>query len=61
MGALLAHVTPALAAAGDLERVTARLDHLLAQGSGADVQRRWREAGADDGDAARPAADRTLA
>jgi carboxylate-amine ligase len=61
VGALLAHVTPALEAAGDLERVTARLDHLVAEGSGADVQRRWREAGADDGELLRRAAGRTLA
>jgi carboxylate-amine ligase len=59
--ALLEHVTPALRRAGDLERVTARLDHLVAQGTGAEVQRRWREGGADDGALLAFAAERTLA
>ncbi len=59
--ALLEHVSPALRAVGDLERVTARLDHLVAQGTGAQVQRRWRERGADDGTLLALAAERTLA
>ncbi len=59
--ALLDHVAPALADAGDLERVTARLDHLLDAGTGADVQRGWRRQGSDDGDLLARAVERTLA
>ena len=60
VGALLAHVSPALEACGELDRVRSRLDHLLSEGTGADVQRRWRQAGADDGDLLARAAERTL-
>jgi glutamate---cysteine ligase / carboxylate-amine ligase len=59
--ALVEHVSPALEAAGDLARVTARVDHLLAHGTGAQVQRRWRADGADDAALLARAADRTLA
>src|SRR3954470_14453719 len=40
LGALLDHVRPALAAAGDEERVTEGLGALLRRGTGADLQRR---------------------
>jgi carboxylate-amine ligase len=40
LGALLDHVRPALAAAGDEERVTEGLSALLRRGTGADLQRR---------------------
>lgn len=59
--ALLEHVSPAREAAGDLDRVTARVEHLLAHGTGGDVQRRWRCGGADDADVMVRAAERTLA
>ena len=58
---LLEHVSPALEAAGDLDRVAARLDHLLVRGTGADVQRRWRDDGADDRDLVARVVERTLA
>ena len=48
-------------AAGDLDRVTSRVEHLLAHGTGADVQRGWREAGADDAGIVTRASERTLA
>ncbi|QTE31466.1 glutamate--cysteine ligase [Pengzhenrongella sicca] len=57
---LLAHVAPALAGFGDLERVEARLDVVLRQGTGADRQRAW-YAEHDDLDAVvRRASERTL-
>ena len=61
VGALLEHVSPALERAGDLDRVTARLDALLVAGTGADVQRGWRAEGLDDGDLVTRAVERTLA
>jgi carboxylate-amine ligase len=61
VGALLEHVSPALEKAGDLDRVTARVDAVLAEGTGADAQRAWRAAGLDDGDLLARAVERTLA
>jgi carboxylate-amine ligase len=42
---LVAHTRDALESAGDLDRVSARLDRLLSEGTGADTQRRWRAEG----------------
>jgi carboxylate-amine ligase len=58
---LLEHVSPALERAGDLDRVTARLDAVLAGGTGADVQRAWRRAGLTDAELVGRAVERTLA
>ncbi|WP_246131030.1 carboxylate-amine ligase [Cellulomonas aerilata] len=58
---LLEHVSPALERSGDLDRVTARLDVVLAGGTGADAQRAWRRAGLDDAALLARARDRTLA
>ncbi|WNB84281.1 glutamate--cysteine ligase [Cellulomonas sp. ATA003] len=58
---LLEHVTPALRRTGDLDRVAARLEVLLADGTGADVQRAWRHEGLSDADLLARAAERTLA
>lgn len=58
---LLDHVTPALTRLGDLDRVRARLEVVLARGTGADQQRAWRAEGADADGMVREAVDRTLA
>jgi carboxylate-amine ligase len=42
---LVAHTRDALEEAGDLDRVVARLDRVLSEGTGADTQRRWRAEG----------------
>ncbi|MFC8734010.1 glutamate--cysteine ligase [Luteimicrobium sp. NPDC057192] len=42
---LVEHTRDALEAAGDLERVAARLERVLSEGTGADTQRRWRAEG----------------
>ncbi len=59
--ALVEHVEPALRRSGDLDRVTARVELLLGEGTGAQAQRRWRAEGADDADLVRRAVERTLA
>ena len=48
LGALLAHVSPALADAGDLQRVSDGLTALLSRGTGADLQRRVHRASGGD-------------
>jgi len=58
---LVAHVAPALAAAGDLEWVREHLAALLDRGNGAQQQRRWRHDGADDAELVRRAVRATLA
>ncbi|MGY1665872.1 carboxylate-amine ligase [Geodermatophilus sp. SYSU D00696] len=60
VAALLEHVGPALAAAGDRERVADGVTAVLARGTGADLQRRvYRETG-DLAAVVRAAVDRTL-
>ncbi|WP_129337147.1 carboxylate-amine ligase [Cellulomonas endophytica] len=61
VGRLREHVAPALRATGDLAWVDERLAALLAGGTGADEQRRWREEGADDDEVVRRALGRTRA
>jgi carboxylate-amine ligase len=56
VAALLDHVRPALADAGDEERVTEGIEALLSRGTGADLQRRvHRESGGDLGAVVRAA------
>lgn len=59
--ALVRHVSPALAATGDLDWVTGHLATLRERGNGAQQQRRWRHEGADDAELVRRAVHRTLA
>ena len=62
VGALLDHVRPALADAGDEQRVTDGLAALLRRGTGADLQRRvHRETGGDLGAVVRAAVAVTAA
>jgi carboxylate-amine ligase len=58
---LVRHVSPALAAAGDLDWVTEHLATLLERGTGAQQQRAWRREGADDAELVRRAVRSTLA
>ncbi len=57
---LLDHVTPALKAYGDLERVRGRLEHVCARGTGADAQRAAFERRREMSDVVADAADRTV-
>ncbi|WP_369408641.1 carboxylate-amine ligase [Cellulomonas triticagri] len=61
VAALVRHVTPALAAAGDLAWVHEHLAALLARGNGASQQRRWRHEGLGTADLVRRAVERTHA
>ncbi|MEV7971826.1 glutamate--cysteine ligase [Cellulomonas sp. NPDC089187] len=57
---LVGHITPALRANGDLDWVQAAVQRLLDRGTGADQQRQWRDAGADDRDVVARAVRSTL-
>jgi carboxylate-amine ligase len=58
---LVRHVSPALDRAGDLERVTARVEAVLEEGTGAHLQRAWRGTGLTDAELMARAVERTLA
>jgi carboxylate-amine ligase len=58
---LVRHVSPALAALGDLDWVTEHLARVLERGNGAQQQRAWRHEGADDAELVRRAVHSTLA
>ncbi len=58
--ALLDHAGPVLEAAGDLDRVRAGLDRVLAEGTGADLQRAALAASADPADVVRAIVEMTV-
>ncbi|MGY1702340.1 carboxylate-amine ligase [Geodermatophilus sp. SYSU D00766] len=61
VGALLAHLAPALEATGDRQRVADGVAAVLARGTGADLQRRVHRESGDLAAVVRAAADLTLA
>ncbi|MGY1696141.1 hypothetical protein ACI780_14640 [Geodermatophilus sp. SYSU D00814] len=60
VGALLAHLAPALEATGDRQRVADGVAAVLARGTGADLQRRVHRETGDLAAVVRAAADLTL-